>query len=58
MYSCMKSSIQKDWIRTRIDSFTYDEKRQSTGENVYLYLAVDHFDPIKIHCKKLNILSV
>jgi hypothetical protein len=54
----MKSSIQKDWIRTRIDSFTYDEKRQSTGENVYLYLAVDHFDPIKIHCKKLNILSV
>ena len=49
---------ENDWIGYRIDSFEYDEKEQSTGENVYLFLAVDHFDPIKIHCKKLNIQSV
>jgi len=49
---------ENDWIGYRIDSFKYDEKKQSTGANVYLFLAVDHLDSIKIHCKKLKISVV
>ena len=47
---------EEDWLGYRINAFHYDEKKQSTQENMYLYFDVEHNKPVKIHCKKVNFI--
>lgn len=50
----LNDPCEDDWLGYRINAFHYDEKCQSTNENLYLYFDVEHNKPVKIHCKKIT----
>ena len=49
--------FENEWLGYRINAFHYDQKRQSTKENLYLWFDVEHNKPVNIHCKKLNFIG-
>ena len=54
----VEDKVENDWIGYRIDGLEYDDKKISSKEDTHLYLEVDNFNPLKIHCKKLNIVQM
>lgn len=51
-------SVNDDGLWCRINGFSYDTKVQSTKNDLYFYFEVDHVQPIRIHCKKINFLHL
>lgn len=49
--------FEDDWLGYRVNAFHYDQKRESTKENLYLFLDVEHNKPVNIHCKKINFVE-
>jgi len=51
-------ALEIDWLGWRIESLHYDRKIKSSENDVYLFVAVDNFKPIRIHCKKVSFTYV
>ncbi len=54
----VKDPDSDGFIWGRINAFHFDEKCVSKQSDLYVSLDVDHVDPIRIHCKKINFTSI
>ena len=45
---------EDDWIGARINSLKIDEKKSSKENELYFFLDIDWFDPIRIHCQRIS----
>ena len=49
---------EPDWNGSRVNSLTYDSKKVSKDLDLYLFVDIDGFEQIRIHCKKLRIEKI
>ncbi|MCG8577447.1 MAG: hypothetical protein MI810_21375 [Flavobacteriales bacterium] len=47
-------ALNDDWNGTRINTIQFDTKRTSTNQNLFLFLDLDWYEPIRIHCKRIK----
>ncbi|MGI1679957.1 MAG: hypothetical protein K6L75_14540 [Cellvibrionaceae bacterium] len=48
--SMIDDPCEDKWLGYRTNTLYYDEKSQSSEENLYLYFDVERNKPVKIHC--------
>ena len=50
--------LEPDWNGSRVNLLTYDSKKVSKDLDLYLFVDIDGFEQIRIHCKKIRIEKI
>jgi hypothetical protein len=56
--SLIEDNLEPYWNGTRINSLHYDSKKISGDSNLYIFLHIDGFKPMRIHCKDMMICTL
>lgn len=50
--------LEPDWNGSRVNSLTYDSKKVSKDIDLYVFVDINGFEQIRIHCKKIRIEKI
>lgn len=53
--SVIEDQLEPEWNGTRINVLQFDTKKASQTSNLYFFLDVDGFSPLRIHCRNFSI---